>query len=164
MRAEVDKLCSIGFIKEVDYPTWLANVVMVRKPKKGWRMCVDYTNLNQAYPALTSLLTPRLATPSLASWVLTLNHGLYCYKVMPFRLKNVGATYQGLVNSLFVPLIGSTMEAYVDDMLVKSRTADQHISNLYAMFTILKQYRIRLNPEKCAFGVASEKFFGFMII
>ncbi|KAI5335311.1 hypothetical protein L3X38_025444 [Prunus dulcis] len=48
MRAEVDKLSSIGFIKEVDYPTWLANVVMVRKPKKGWRMCVDCTNLNQA--------------------------------------------------------------------------------------------------------------------
>ncbi|CAL2229547.1 unnamed protein product [Prunus armeniaca] len=92
------------------------------------------------------------------------DHGLYCYKVMPFGLKNVGATYQGLVNSLFVPLIGSTMEVYVDDMLVKSRTADQHISNLSAMFTILKQYRMRLNPEKCAFGVASGKFFGFMII
>ncbi|CAL8133928.1 unnamed protein product [Prunus armeniaca] len=50
MRAEVDKLSTIGFIKEVDYPTWLANVVMVRKPKKGWRMCVDYTNLNRACP------------------------------------------------------------------------------------------------------------------
>ncbi|CAL8112663.1 unnamed protein product [Prunus armeniaca] len=61
MRAEVDKLSTIGFIKEVDYPTWLANVVMVRKPRKGWRMCLDYTNLNRAcpkdsspYPALTS--------------------------------------------------------------------------------------------------------------
>ncbi|XP_016648918.1 PREDICTED: uncharacterized protein LOC107880897 [Prunus mume] len=50
MRAEVDKLTSIGFIKEVDYPTWLANVVMVRKGTKGWRMCVDYTNLNRACP------------------------------------------------------------------------------------------------------------------
>ncbi|CAL2266281.1 unnamed protein product [Prunus armeniaca] len=50
MKAEVDKLSSIGFIKEVDYTTWLANVVIVRKPKKGWRMCVDYINLNRACP------------------------------------------------------------------------------------------------------------------
>ncbi|BBN69964.1 Disease resistance protein TIR-NBS-LRR class family [Prunus dulcis] len=60
---------------------------------------------------------------------------------MPFGLKNAGATYQRLVNHLFAPLIGNTMEVYVDDMLVKSRTADQHIPNLSAMFTILKQYK-----------------------
>ncbi|KAI5338538.1 hypothetical protein L3X38_017809 [Prunus dulcis] len=82
---------------------------------------------------------------------------------MPFGLKNAGATYQRLVNHLFAPLIGSTMEVYVDDMLVKSRTADQHIPNLSATFTILKQYKMRLNPTKCAFGVASGKFLGFMI-
>ncbi|KAI5337380.1 hypothetical protein L3X38_016651 [Prunus dulcis] len=81
------------------------------------------------------------------------DRGLYCYKVMPFGLKNAGATYQRLVNHLFAPLIGHTMEVYVDDMLVKSRTADQHIPNLSAMFTILKQYKMRLNPTKCAFGV-----------
>ncbi|CAL2255478.1 unnamed protein product [Prunus armeniaca] len=50
MKAEVDKLSTIRFIKKVDYPTWLANVVMVRKPRKGRRMCVDYTNLNRACP------------------------------------------------------------------------------------------------------------------
>ncbi|CAL9011925.1 unnamed protein product [Prunus brigantina] len=50
MKTEVEKLSNIGFIMEVDYPTWLANVVMVRKPKKGWRMCVNYTNLNRACP------------------------------------------------------------------------------------------------------------------
>ncbi|CAL2254443.1 unnamed protein product [Prunus armeniaca] len=64
--------------------------------------------------------------------------GLYCYKVLPFDLKNASATYQRLVNNLFAPLIGNTMEVYVDDMLVKSRTADHHISNLFAMLTILK--------------------------
>ncbi|KAI5312660.1 hypothetical protein L3X38_041833 [Prunus dulcis] len=91
------------------------------------------------------------------------DRGLYCYKVMPFGLKKAGATYQRLVNHLFAPLIGNTMEVYVDDMLVKSRTADKHIPNLSAMFTILKQYKMRLNPTKCAFGVASGKFLGFMI-
>ncbi|KAI5349432.1 hypothetical protein L3X38_002319 [Prunus dulcis] len=189
MKAEVDRLSSIRFIREVDYPTWLANVVMVRKPRKGWRMCVDYTNLNRACPK-DSFPLPRIdqlvdatAGHALLSFMdaysgynqifmhpedqahtsFITDRGLYCYKVMPFGLKNAGATYQRLVNHLFAPLIGNTMEVYVDDMLVKSRTADQHIPNLSAMFTILKQYKMRLNPTKCAFGVASGKFLGFMI-
>ncbi|KAI5351635.1 hypothetical protein L3X38_004526 [Prunus dulcis] len=189
MKAEVDRLSSIRFIREVDYPTWLANVVMVRKPRKGWRMCVDYTNLNRACPK-DSFPLPRIdqlvdatAGHALLSFMdaysgynqifmhpedqahtsFITDRGLYCYKVMPFGLKNAGATYQRLVNHLFTPLIRNTMEVYVDDMLVKSRTADQHIPNLSAMFTILKQYKMRLNPTKCAFGVASGKFLGFMI-
>ncbi|CAL9000957.1 unnamed protein product [Prunus brigantina] len=189
MRAEVEKLSNIGFIKEADYPSWLANVVMVRKGTKGWRMCVDYTNLNRACPK-DSFPLPRIdqlvdatAGHALLSFMdaysgynqifmhpedqahtsFITDRGLYCYKVMPFGLKNAGATYQRLVNSIFAPLIGNTMEVYVDDMLVKSRTTDQHIPNLSAMFTILKQYKMRLNPTKCAFGVASGKFLGFMI-
>ncbi|KAM2591232.1 hypothetical protein TB2_043654 [Malus domestica] len=93
----------------------------------------------------------------------TTDRGLYCYKVMPFDLKNVGATYQRLVNSMFAEQIGKSMEVYVDDMLVKSKHADQHITNLYETFTILKMYQIRLNPNKCAFDVGSGKFLGFMI-
>ncbi|CAL2246892.1 unnamed protein product [Prunus armeniaca] len=150
MKAKVDKLSSIGFIKEVDYPTWLANMVMVRKPKKGWRMCVDYTNPNRANPK-DSFSLPRIdqfvdaiAGHALLSFIdaysgynqifmhpddqahtsFITERGLYYYKVMPFGLKNAGATYQLLVNSIFAPLIGNTMEVYVDDMLVKSRTAD----------------------------------------
>ncbi|KAI5332081.1 hypothetical protein L3X38_022209 [Prunus dulcis] len=143
MKVEVDKLSSIGFIKEVDYPTWLANLMMVRKPKKGWRMCVDYINLNRACPK-DSFPLPRIdqlvdatAGHALFSFIdayseynqifthpddqahtsFITDRGLYCYKVMPFELKNVGATYQHFVNSLFAPLIGNTMEVYVDDML-----------------------------------------------
>ncbi|KAM1464573.1 hypothetical protein ACFXTO_044205 [Malus domestica] len=93
----------------------------------------------------------------------TTDRGLYCYKVMPFGLKNAGATYQRLVNSMFAEQIGKSMEVYVDDMLVKSKHADQHIANLSETFTILKRYRMRLNPNKCAFGVDSGKFLGFMI-
>ncbi|BBN68625.1 Disease resistance protein TIR-NBS-LRR class family [Prunus dulcis] len=77
MKAEVDRLSSIRFIREVDYPTWLANVVMVRKPRKGWRMCVDYTNLNRAcpkdsfpLPRIDQLVDATAATPSSASWML----------------------------------------------------------------------------------------------
>ncbi|CAL2239563.1 unnamed protein product [Prunus armeniaca] len=89
--------------------------------------------------------------------------GLYCYNVMPFGLKNTGATYQRLVNRIFAKHTGSIMEVYVDDMLVKSRTAEEHLHNLALMFGILKDYRIRLNPTKCTFGVSLGKFLGFMI-
>ncbi|KAM2702669.1 hypothetical protein EV2_004352 [Malus domestica] len=82
---------------------------------------------------------------------------------MPFGLKNAGVTYQRLVNSMFAQQIGKSMEVYVDDMLVKRKHADQHITNLSETFTILKRYRMRLNPNKCAFGVGSGKFLGFMI-
>ncbi|KAM2425799.1 hypothetical protein ACFXTH_000076 [Malus domestica] len=64
---------------------------------------------------------------------------------------------------MFAEQIGKSMEVYVDDMLVMSKHADQHIANLFETFTILKRYRMRLNPNKCTFGVGSSKFLGFMI-
>ena len=62
------------------------------------------------------------------------NRGLYCYTVMPFGLKNAGAIYQHLVNKMFQEQIGRTMEVYVDDMLVKSVHADDHLTDLSNMF------------------------------
>ncbi|XP_020426600.1 uncharacterized protein LOC109950865 [Prunus persica] len=156
MRAAVDRLSSIGFIKEVDYPTWLANVVMLVDATAGQAL-LSFMDAYLGYGQIFMHLDDQAHTSFIT------DRSLYCYKVMPLGLKNVGATYKCLVNSHFTSLIGNTMEVYVDDMLVKSCTADQHIPNLSAMFTILKQYRTRLNPTKCAFGVASGKFLGFMI-
>ena len=77
------------------------------------------------------------------------SQGLYCYKVMPFSLKNAGATYQRLVNQMFNKQIGRNVEVYVDD--------------LKETFNTLRQYSMKLNPAKCAFGVSSGKFLGFMV-
>ena len=77
--------------------------------------------------------------------------GLYCYRVMPFGLKNAGATYQRLVNVMFKPQIGKTMEVYVDDMLVKSKRAVDHMDHLAKMFVVLRKYGMKLNPLKCSF-------------
>ncbi|KAI5337466.1 hypothetical protein L3X38_016737 [Prunus dulcis] len=189
MRTEVEKVQTIGFIREATYPVWLANFVMVRKSTGGWRMCQDYTDLNKACPK-DSFLLPRIdqlvdATaghellsfmdaysgynqifmhpPDSEHTAFITDKGLYCYNVMPFGLKNAGATYQRLVNKIFAGYIGNIMEVYVDDMLVKSRSAEDHLQNLLIMFGILKDYRMRLNPKKCAFGVSSGKFLGFMI-
>ena len=89
--------------------------------------------------------------------------GTYCYRVMPFGLKNAGATYQRLVNQMFQKQIGTTMEVYIDDMLVKSTTAELHIAHLSEAFQILRNYNMKLNPAKYAFGVSAEKFLGFIV-
>ena len=91
------------------------------------------------------------------------SQGLFCYKVIPFRLKNAGATYQRLVNHMFRPQIGRNVEVYVDDMLVKSQDEEIHLDDLQETFDTLRQYNMKLNPSKCAFGVSSGKFLGFMV-
>ena len=91
------------------------------------------------------------------------SQGLFCYKVMPLGLKNAGATYQRLVNHMFHPQIGRNVEVYVDDMLVKSRDKKIHLDDLQETFDMLKQYNMKLNPSKCAFGVSSGKFLGFLV-
>ncbi|CAL2256646.1 unnamed protein product [Prunus armeniaca] len=175
MKTEVDKLKAIGFIREVTYPIWLANSILVKKSGGAWRMCQDYTNLNKAC-LKDSFSLPRIdplvdatAGHELLSFMdaysgmhptdlehtaFITNRGLYCYNVMLFGLKNAGATYQQLVNKIFAELIGTSMEVYVDDMLVKIRTASDHLRNPSLMFGKLKQYIMRLNPSK---------FLGFMI-
>ncbi|XP_077228335.1 uncharacterized protein LOC143861280 [Tasmannia lanceolata] len=89
---------------------------------------------------------------------------LFCYEVMPFGLKNAGATYQCLVNKIFAEQIGKNMEVYVDGMLVKSLKAQDHIADLEEAFAVLRRNRMKLNPAKCAFGVTTGKFLGFMEI
>ena len=82
---------------------------------------------------------------------------------MPFRLKNVGATYQRLVMKMFRSLLGTTMEVYIDDMLVKSKQRPDHATHLQQAFDLLREYGMKLNPIKCAFGVSAGKFLGFMV-
>lgn len=82
---------------------------------------------------------------------------------MPFGLKNTGATYQRLVNRIFKPLIGKTMEVYVDDMITKSKIPEEHVEHLDETFGLLRKYKMKLNPENCAFEVESGKFLGFIM-
>ena len=91
------------------------------------------------------------------------NQGLYCYRVMPFGLKNAGATYQKLVNQMFNKQIRRNVEVYVDDMLVKSKEEEDHLDDLKETFNTLRQYNMKLNPSKYAFGVSFGKFLSFMV-
>ena len=89
--------------------------------------------------------------------------GLYCYTFMPFCLKNAPTTFQRLVNTVFTNQIGRNMEAYIDDMIVKSKEPNDHVADLRETFSTLRQHNMKLNPKKCVFGVPSGKFLGFLI-
>ena len=91
------------------------------------------------------------------------DRGTYCYKVMPFGLKNAGETYQRLVNRMFADKLGDTMEVYIDDMLVKSLHSENHLYHLRDCFKTLNEYRMKLNPAKCTFGVTSGEFLGYIV-
>ena len=82
---------------------------------------------------------------------------------MPFGLKNVGATYHRLVNRMFQKQIGTSMEVYIDVILVKSVKAELHIAHLAESFQVLKNYNMKLNLTKCAFRVSAGKLLGFMV-
>ena len=189
IQAEVDNLLKARFIREVKYPEWIANVVVV--PKKGgkWWVCVDYTDLNDACPK-DSFPLPRIdqivyasANHGMLSFLDAFSnyhqipmyppnaektsfitpHGLFCYNVIPFRLKNVGATYQRLVTKMFRPLLEKNMEVYIDDMLIKSKEWPDHATHLRQVFDLLRTYGMKLNPAKCAFRVSAGRFLGFMM-
>ena len=186
---EVRKLLQARAIMEVEYPEWLANVVLVKKANGKWRLCIDFTDINKACPkdnfllSRIDLIVDATTGHELLSFMDAFSgynqismdpgdqektsfvtaQGTYCYRVMLFGIKNAGATYQRLVNRMFQNQIGTTMEVYIDDMLVKSTTAVLHIAHLSEAFQILRNYNMKLNPAKCAFGVSVGKFLGFIV-
>ncbi|XP_065004164.1 uncharacterized protein LOC135636404 [Musa acuminata AAA Group] len=117
----------------------------------------------------------RMALEDQEHTVFITDQGVYFYKVMPFGLKNVGATYQKTVNKMFTHQIERNMEVYVDDMIIKSQEAGAHLADLTEAFATLRRFGMRLlfisaqqanhrlNPAKCAFGVTSGKFLGFIV-
>ena len=160
---EIAKLLAAGFIREVHRPEWLANPVLVRKKNGKWRMCVDYTGLNKACPKDPFPL-PRIdqivdstsgcetlyfldaysgyhqimmkeSDQLVTSFIIPFES--FCYISMPFGLKNAGATYQRCMLNCFGDLIGRTVEAYVDDIIVKSKWADHLIDDLEQNFAKL---------------------------
>ncbi|KAJ9557127.1 hypothetical protein OSB04_011741 [Centaurea solstitialis] len=186
---EVDNLLKTGKIREVKYPEWLANVVVVQKKNGKWRVCIDFTDLNKACPkdpfplphidamvdatvghelltfmdAYSGYNQILMHTEDQEKTAFMTDKGIYCYKVMPFGLKNAGSTYQRLVNMMFKEHLGRTMEVYIDDMLVKSERTIDHVAHLKQSFDILRQYEMKLNPTKCSFGVRAGKFLGYLV-
>ncbi|KAK2383691.1 hypothetical protein QL285_071117 [Trifolium repens] len=184
----VKDLLEANFISEAKYTTWLSNVVLVKKSNGKWRMCVDYTDLNwacpkDAYPlpsidklvdnssgfkllsfmdAYSGYNQIKMAEIDKKKTAFMTETGNYYYNVMPFGLKNAGATYQRMMN-VFRNEIGNMLEVYMDDMIVKSEEENDHTIHLRKVFEQARKYNIRFNPEKCTFGVKAGKFLGFYL-
>nr|XP_023903529.1 uncharacterized protein LOC112015361 [Quercus suber] len=144
IKEEVQKLIAAKFIRELVDSTAGHKLLSFLDAFSGY----NQIRMDKADQEKTSFVT---------------SQGLFCYEVMPFGLKNAGATYQRLVNHMFRPQIGRNMEVYIDDMLVKTQDEGRHLDDLHEAFETLRQYRMKLNPSKCAFGVSSGKFLGFMV-
>jgi hypothetical protein len=89
--------------------------------------------------------------------------GTFCYVMMPFGLRNTGATYQRCMQHVFGGHIGRTIEAYVDDIVVKTRKADDLVNDLCMAFDCLPANGVKLNPEKCVFGVPRGMLLGYIV-
>ena len=89
--------------------------------------------------------------------------GMYCYVTMPFGLRNAGATYQRCMLHVFRDHLGRNIEAYVDDIIVKSRKADDLVANIMIAFDCLRAKGVKLNPEKCVFGVPRGMLLDFIV-
>ncbi|KAL6336056.1 hypothetical protein AAG906_003683 [Vitis piasezkii] len=189
VKEEIQKHLSVGFLSVVEYPEWLANVVLVPKKDNKVRVCVDFRDLNKANPnddfplPHIDMQVDSTAGHSMLSFMdgfFGYNHilmtledmektsfiiewGTYYYKVMSFGLKNTGATYQRAATTIFHDMIHRDVEVNVDDMIVKSRDRSDHLTTLERFFERIRQFRLRLNPKKCTFGVTSRKLLGYMV-
>ena len=189
IKKKVKKQLDVGFLEVSKYPQWVANIVPVPKKDGKVRMCVDYQDLNRASPKDNfplphiDILVDNTAKHSLFSFMdgfsgynqirmalkdmekttfLTM-WGTFCYKVMPFGLKNVETTYQRAMVTLFHDMMHKEIKVYVDDMIAKSQGEDDHVANLKKLFERLRKFQLKLNPVKCTFGATSKKLLGFMV-
>jgi hypothetical protein len=188
-RNEVKRLLSAGVIREVTYPEWLANTVMVKKANGKWRMCIDFTDLNKAcpkdefpLPRIDSLVDAAASSELMSLldcysgyhqiWMkkedepktsfITLS-GTYCYLRMPEGLKNVGGSFSRMTAKVLHSQIGMNVLTYVDDIIVKSMKQENHIADLQDTSANFRQAGLKLNPEKCVDGVKKGKFLGCLV-
>nr|GFA82958.1 reverse transcriptase domain-containing protein [Tanacetum cinerariifolium] len=151
IQLEVEKLVEAGIMREVYYHNWLSNPVMVKKHDGSWQMCVDFTDLNKAYPqdcyplpeidwnveslcrypfkcfldAYKGYHQIQMAVADEEKTAFHTGQGVYCYTKMAFYLKNAGATYQRLMDKAFKNQMGRNIEVYVDDLVIKSHTESE---------------------------------------
>ncbi|GJU33087.1 reverse transcriptase domain-containing protein [Tanacetum coccineum] len=186
---KVEEWVSAGIVRSVRYPTWTSNPMLVKKSDESWRMCIDFKNINSACPkdyyplpdidrkiesvvgfrykcfldAYKGYHQVQMAQDDKEKTAFYTDQGTYCYTKMPFGLKNARATYQRLVDTTFQSQIGRNLEAYVDDIVIKSNDEKLLIEDIAETFDNIRRINMKLNPKKCSFGVEEGNFLGYMV-
>jgi hypothetical protein len=186
---EIRKLEAVGLVRGVLHPTWLANPVVVRKANGKWRLCIDYTDINKACPKdpfpllhidqivdstsgcdLLSFLDAYsgyhqifMSKEDEEKTAFITPCGTYCFVRMPFGLKSAGSTFARAVQIGFESQLHRNIEAYMDDIVVKTKDKSTLIQDLEETFANLRKINLKLNLEKCVFGVPSGKLLGFFV-
>ncbi|PKI79291.1 hypothetical protein CRG98_000305 [Punica granatum] len=179
IKDEVIKQVDAGFLEVCNYSEWVMNIMPVEKKNGKVRVCIEYRDLDKASPKdnfplphidvlvdntarhtqfsfmdgfsgynqIQMAEEDKIKTMFITLW------GTFCYKIMPFGLKNVGATYQRAMVTLFHDMMHKEIEVYIDDMIAKSKEGEDHLVNLKRLFDRLKKYKLRLNLAKCTLSV-----------
>jgi hypothetical protein len=176
--SELHRLENAGFIREIKTSTWISNPVIV--PKKNTdvqRVCIDYTSLNKHCPkdpfplphidqiidAYSGYNQIKLKKEDEEKTAFITPYGVFCYQVIPFGLKNAGATYQRMMKNCLGSQIGRNIQVYIDDMVITTRKEESLISDLAETFDNLNRYKLKLNSTKCSFGVSAGQLLGFLV-
>ena len=189
IKEEVEKQLKASFLTAIAYSNWVANIVPMPKNDRKVCICVDYRDLNQASPknnfplphidtlvdntatnrffsfmnGFSSYNQIKMVKEDKAKIAFTIHWGTYAYDVMPFGLKNTGATYQRAMVTLFHDMMHKEIEVYVGDMIAKFCIAKDQLVDLRKLFKRLIKYKLRLNPNKCVFGASSGKLLSFIV-
>ena len=191
IKDEIHRLLKAKFIRTARYVNWVSNIMLVMKKNGKLRVCIDCRNLNSAtlkveYPMP---IADMLVDATVGHNILSFMHGYsrynqifiteedlskttfhcpsalstYQWVMMPFGLKNAKAIYQGAMNSIFHEFIGKFMEIYVEHVVVKLDTKQTHLKHLKRALDRMQKHNLKMNPLKCAFGVSTGNFLGFLV-
>jgi hypothetical protein len=189
--SELHRLENTRFIREIKTSSWVSNPVII--PKKNidvQRVCVNYTSLNKHYPkdpfhlpridqiidsivgcARLSFLDTysgynhiKLKKEDEEKTVFITPYGVFCYQVMPFGLKNAGATYQWMMQNCLGSQIGCNIQVYIDDVVITTRKEESLLSDFAETFDNLSRYKLKFNPTKCSFSILAGQLLGFLVL
>ena len=186
---EIKKMYEAGIIVPVRFSDWVSNLVAVRKKTGEIRLCIDFRNLNRAslkdnypLPKMEHILQKVVGSKRISlldgfsgyNQVLVLPEdqiktsfttpwGTFMYVKMPFGLMNVGATFQRAMDIAFSEEIGHFIVIYLDDIIVYSKTDEEHLKHLRKVFEKCRRFGLSLNPKKTVFGLQEVKLLGHII-
>jgi hypothetical protein len=188
-KAKIQRLLDAGFIREVVYTKWLSNVVMVRKKNGKWWMCTNFTDLNKCCPKdnfplarMDQIVDSAAASEMMALldcfsgyhqiWLqpedeektsfITL-FGTYCYFRMPEGLHNAGPTFCRMMKATLKDQVDRNVLSYIDDIVVVSKKKETYIVDLAETFANMREVKLKLNLEKCVFGITKGKVLGCLV-